>query len=121
MSADAPDSPIGPLADTCTGSISVTISGTSVTGTATCEWAGFGAAMWPGGHDAAVSGDVAADATVSGELVNTGAEVGTMEGGWTGCWVDGELIGSFGDTLPLEYEGMTYPVTYTGSFLAARD
>jgi hypothetical protein len=89
-----------------------------VAGTASCAWAGFGATMWPGGHDAVVTGMVDSDAMGSGDIVNTGAEVGTLAGTWTGCWIDGVLQASFNDTLDLEYGGITYPVSFDGSFTA---
>jgi len=119
MTASADDSPIGPLADSCSGSLSVSVdySGSPViTGLATCEWAGFGATIWPGGHEGVMTGELTESAEIAGDIVHTGAEVGTMTGTWYGCWVDGDLIGGFADTIELEYEGVIYPVEYSATF-----
>jgi hypothetical protein len=41
-----------------------------------------------------------------------------MDGPWSGCWVGGDLVGGFEDTIDLEYEGTTYPVYYSALFTA---
>ena len=109
------------MTDTCTGSVDLSLDLTGdpqVTGTGNCTWAGAAAAFWPEVHLGSIDGVLSDTSEVSGSIVVTGAEVGTMESPWAGSFDDGVLIAAFSTTLDLEYEGVTYPVEVDGSFTA---
>lgn len=100
-------------ADTCTGTITLTLEGTALNGTASCTFDNALAETFPAGLEAIVQGDAGADAT-AGTLTFVTGVVGELA--WTGITTELAVTGTFDGTI-----GDESPLAMNGRFDAAKE
>lgn len=100
-------------AETCTGTITLTLEGTALNGTASCTFDNALAESFPAGLEAIVQGDVGTDAT-AGTLTFVTGVVGELA--WTGITTELAVTGTFDGTL-----GDESPLAMNGRFDAAQE
>ena len=106
------------IEDTCDGSVSISIDGETLEGTATCAFVGTVADLI--GTDpfsGTISGQSDAGGSAAGTLHMDLGAFGVLDAEWSGSADDSRVTGTFGaDTIFVIGGTLEVPVTYTGEF-----